>query len=57
VVLEAKEQLLCHQHPDMIKAKASVTNAKTKFKAEEPRASSNKTIRCVTNTFHSDMQP
>jgi hypothetical protein len=27
VVLEAKEQLLCHQHPDMIKARAIVTNA------------------------------
>jgi hypothetical protein len=26
-VLEAKEKLLGHQHPDMIKARASVTNA------------------------------
>jgi hypothetical protein len=25
--LEAKEKLLGHQHPDMIKARASVTNA------------------------------
>jgi len=28
VVLEAKEQLLCHQHPDKIKARASVINVK-----------------------------